>query len=171
MFHVDETWMQRGLDALESVFQVDDAAKRDMIEYLFDAGFWSRERLTWPAAQARFNDCLNPNKGQFFKVSELWALMKAFGRHQLLHVMAEDLGYQPLRQAPTEERRQALLERIATAEEWMRAEVSRARAELAELDVKPALRVHPAIHEGRGSFSRSEDRDDVLPDGAMPGGF
>lgn len=154
MFHVDEVWMQRGLDALEDVFRVDDATKRDMIEYLFDAGFWNRDKLKWEAAVARFNDCLNPNKTQFFKVSEVWALMKAFGRDGLLHAMVEDLGYKPLHKLATEERRQELLERIATAEERMLFEVRAAKHELAELETAPVrVRVHPAIHEGRGGFS------------------
>lgn len=163
MFHVDEVWMQRGLDALEDVFRVDDATKRDMIEYLFDSGFWNRDRLKWDAAVARFNDCLNPNKAQFFKVSEVWALMKAFGRDSLLHAMVEDLGYKPLHKLATEERRQELLERIATAEERMLFEVRAAKHELAELETQAPVRVHPAIHERRGGFSVPDDAGYPLP--------
>lgn len=162
MFHVDEVWMQRGQDALEDMFRVDDAVKRDMIQFLFDEGFWNKQSLSWEAAVARFNDCLNPNKPKFFKVSEVWAMMKAFRRHGLLHAMADDLAYQPLHQAPTEERRLELLERIAVAEERMLAERRTAKRELGLLE-EPAdnVRVHPAFHEGRGSFSVPDDDEGV----------
>lgn len=157
MFHVDELWLQAGLDALEETFRVGDDVKRDMIQFLFDEGFWNKERLTWAAAVARFNDCLNPNKAQFFKVSELWALMKAFDRHTLLQAMADDLGYQRLRQLPSAERRQALLERIARAEEQLLATIGAAKRELAELDAPSRTpRIHPGIHEHRGAFSVAE---------------
>lgn len=156
MFHVDEVWMQRGLDALDEMFRVSDATKRDMIQFLFDEGFWDKGRLSWAAAVARFNDCLNPNKPQFFKISELWALMKAFRRHGLLHAIADDLGYQALRQMPTEERRQALLERIAAGQEALAALLAHAHAELADLDTKPVVRVHPALRDGRGAFCAAD---------------
>lgn len=176
MFHVDEVWMQRGLDALEEMFRVDDATKRDMIEFLFNEGFWNKEQLKWEAAVARFNDCLNPNKPKFFKLAELWALMKAFRRHGLLHAMGEDLGYQPLRVAPTEARRQELLERIAVAHECLLAEYQRARAELPELTPTTApVRIHPAFHEGHGGFSRAPQDATSLTDeqdaGQPSGGF
>lgn len=164
MFHVDEVWMQRGLDALEEMFRVDDATKREMIQFLFDEGFWDVKTLKWTAAIARFNDCLNPSKERFFKLGELWALAKAFRRHGLLHAMVEDLGYQRLREKPTEERRQELLARIAVAQERMLAEVLTAKRELELLDEQPdRLRVHPAIHEGRGSFSQASAEPEPPP--------
>lgn len=157
MFHVDKLWMQHGLDALEEMFRVEDATKRDMIQFLFDEGFWDVNSLKWSAAVVRFNDCLNPGKDRFFKVAELWALAKAFHRHGLLHAMAEDLGYHRLREKPTEERRQELLARIATAQERMLAEVLDAKRELQLLDEPaPNVRLHPAIKEGGGSFSAPE---------------
>lgn len=164
MFHVDKLWMQRGLDALEEMFRVDDATKREMIQFLFDEGFWDASTLKWSAAIARFNDCLNPAKDRFFKLAELWALAKAFHRHSVLHAMGEDLGYQRLREKPTEERRQELLARIATAEERMLGEVLPARRELELLD-EPAetVRMHPAIREGRGSFSQQTPNDTEPP--------
>lgn len=169
MFHVDEQWLQAGLDALEETFRVGDADKRDMIQFLFDEGFWNKEKLTWTAAVARFNDCLNPNKNQFFKLSELWALMKSFERPQLLQAMASDLGYQPLRQVPSDERRQALLERIARAEEQLLDLIASSKRELAELDAPDAkVRIHPAIHERRGAFSVVTPD---APDGARGGTF
>lgn len=156
MFQVDKLWMQRGLDALEEMFRVDDATKRDMIQFLFDEGFWDSSSLKWSAAVVRFNDCLNPGKDRFFKLAELWALAKAFHRHQLLHAMAEDLGYYPVRERPSEERRQELLARIAAAEERMLAGVLDAKRELGLLGEAPSTpRMHPAIREGRGSFSVS----------------
>jgi hypothetical protein len=153
--YIDATWMQKGLDALNETFCVDDATRRDMIQFLFDEGFWDTEKLTWSAAVTRFNECLNPRRPQFFKFAEIWALMKRFRRYALLHAMVEDLEFQPLRPQPTESRRQDLLERIARAEEQHVALVKAARAELGRLDADPpARRMNPAFTEGDGSFCR-----------------
>lgn len=165
MFHVDKVWMQHGLDALEDMFRVDDATKRAMIQFLFDEGFWDASSLKWSAAIVRFNDCLNPGKDRFFKMAELWALAKAFHRHGLLHAMAEDLGYQRLREKPTEERRQELLTRIANAQERMLAEQMDAKRELDLLD-EPAgkMRIHPVIQEGHGLFSLADKTEPAQED-------
>lgn len=153
---LDPMWMQRGQDALRETLNVDDATKRDMIQFLLDEGFWNKDKLTtWDSAVARWNACMNPGKAEFFKTSELWALMKRFRRYQLLQAMAEDLAFD-LKPKATEERRQELLERIAAAEEWRNAEVGAARAELARMDEPTNVRVHPAFQEGRGSFSRAD---------------
>lgn len=169
MFHVDKVWMQHGVDALEAMFRVDDATKRDMIQFLFDEGFWDASSLKWSAAVVRFNDCLNPGKDRFFKMAELWALAKAFHRHGLLHAMADDLGYYPLREKPTEERRQELLTRIANAQERLVAEQLDAKRELDLLDESGGeVRIHPAIREGRGAFSLP---DDVVPEHTTWNGF
>lgn len=155
--YIDAEWMQKGVNALNDTFSVDDDTKREMIQFLFDEGFWDVKKLTWGAAVTRFNECLNPGRPQFFKIAELWALMKRFGRHQLLRAMAADLGYEPLRRQPTEARRQELLERIADAEEELLAIVKGARAELARMDAAPKpIRMHPAIQDGEGSFSAGE---------------
>lgn len=153
---VDPKWMQRGWEALRETFNVDGATKRDMIQFLLDEGFWHKDRLTWEGAEKRFNDCINPTRDTFFKLVELWALMKQFRRFHLLEVMADDLGFRPLVQMPTEERRLELLERIAAAEEQMLAVVGPARAELDKLDAAPEVRVHPAFQENRGGFSRPD---------------
>jgi len=152
---IDAGWMQKGLDALAETFSVDDQTKREMIQFLFDEGFWDKDKLTWSAAVTRFNECLNPRRPQFFKFAEIWALMKRFRRYALLHAMAEDLEFQPLRPLPTEARRQDLLERIATAEEQHLALIKAARAELDRLDAEPPVRrINPAFVDGDGSFCR-----------------
>lgn len=153
---IDAQWQQRGLDAVRASFDVDAAMKRLMIEFLFDEGFWNRESLSWDAAISRFNDCLNPGKPAFFKLGEVWALMMRFERHDLFFAIARDLGFE-VRRVPTEERRQALLERIAVATEVCTATVSSAHAELARLSTEP-----PAARGINGHVSRfSLDADGV----------
>lgn len=149
-------WLQRGLDALKQTLEVNPELKRQMVEWLLEVGLWDRESLTYDAAVARFNGNLNPGKSHHFRPSEVWALMKQFRRYEFLFAMCEDLGFEPPRQKPTEERHQALLERIAAATEVCAATVSAARAELALLDSAPAIRVHPAITARIGSFSLPE---------------
>jgi hypothetical protein len=157
---IDAQWMQRGLDALRSTLDVDGATKRRMIEVLFDEGFWDRERLSQDAAISRFNDCLNPGKPAYFKIGEVWALMLHFERHELFFAMARDLGFE-VRRIPTEERRQSLLERIATATEAHAAMLAQATAELARLgaDAPP----------GRGIPGQTTRFS--LGDEPSPGGF
>lgn len=116
MAWIDEPWLRRAFDALKETLDSDPRLKREMIQFLLDEGFWDSKHLKWDSAVARFNACLNPARDDAFKVGEIWALMKRFGRHQLFLAMAEDLGYEA-RRIPTEERRQELLERIADASE------------------------------------------------------
>ncbi|MGH8073679.1 MAG: hypothetical protein ACREO4_06350 [Lysobacter sp.] len=132
MAWIDEQWLRMALDAMRDTFGNDPHLKRDMIQFLFDEGFWDAKTLSWDAAVARFNGCLNPNKSEFFKTGELWALMKRFDRHQLFLAMATDLGYE-VRRIPTDERRQQLLERIAVAYEGCERSVAGAAAELSRL--------------------------------------
>jgi hypothetical protein len=159
---LDPTWMQRGWEALRDTLTVDDATKREMIQFLLDEGFWDRKRLTKAAAVARWNACMNPGKPEFFKLAEVWALMKRFRRFELLHAIVEDLCFERLKPKATEARRQELLERIAEVEGSLLTLLSAARAELDALDATPApARLHPAIYDGRGMFSQG----DVDPDG------
>lgn len=154
---LDPIWMQRGYDALREMFNVDASTKRDMIQFLLEEGFWDKEHLSWENAERRFNACLNPARADYFKIYELWALMKRFRRYHMLHAMADDLAFRPLEPLPTEERRLELLERIAAAEEQMLAVCRPARAELEKLDAAPdPVRVHPAFQEGRGGFSKPD---------------
>lgn len=128
----DTAWQQRGLEALREMFSVSGQQRREMIEFLFDAGFWDRKKLSWSAAEARWNDCKNPDKPAFWKLTELWALMRQFGRHHVFLAMGEDLEYD-LRRRPTEERLQALLERTAVQLERTEAELADCRAALARV--------------------------------------
>lgn len=152
MAWIDESWLRSAFEALEATLKVDARLKRDMIQFLFDEGFWDTEKLSWPAAEARFNACLNPNKSDFFKIGELWALMKRFGRHELFLAMADDLGYE-VRRKPTEERRMELLERIAIATERCEAASTTAAAELIRLERTPDSKVARLPGGGRPSFS------------------
>src|SRR5690348_3465057 len=119
---LDIEWMQRGVDAMREMLDVDGATKRAMIEFLFEEGFWDRTTLkSWEAAEEKFTNCLNPSKKVYFKIGEVWALMKRFRRYHLLDAMLEDLGCYPRREKPTEERRIELLERIAANQEKLLA--------------------------------------------------
>ena len=116
-------------------------------------------KLSWPAAVARWKDCKNPGKAYFFKIGELWALMKRFSRHQLFLAMAEDLGYE-VRQRPTEDRRQELLERIAKAIEASHATTDAAMSELARLTSNETVASVSRDPGGQIHFSL-EDEDDT----------
>lgn len=154
---LDPMWMQRGWEALRDTLAVDDATKRDMIQFLLDEGFWDKSALKWESAERKFNACLNPARNDYFKIYEIWALMKRFRRYQLLYAMADDLDFRPLEMMSTEERRQELLLRIAVAEEQLLKVKLAACAELETLDQPPEpVRVHPAFQEARGGFSRAD---------------
>jgi hypothetical protein len=162
MAWTDEVWLRSAFEALRTTFDVDRHLKKEMVQFLLDEGFWDKDRLEWDSAIARFNGCLNPNKSDFFKVGEVWALMRRFGRHELFLAMAEDLGYD-VRIRPTEERRQQLLERIAESMERNEQTVASARADLARLDVQvPSSNVHSIPADSRRLlFSRHGDRSGV----------
>lgn len=133
MAWIDEGWLRKAFESLKATLDVDTQLKRDMIQFLLDEGFWDKERLQWDSAVARFNACLNPNKTDFFKLGEVWALMKRFCRHELFLAMAEDLGYE-VRAKPTEERRLELLERIASASEKLDATIAEATREMVRIN-------------------------------------
>ena len=145
-------WMQRALDALRDTLHVEPDLRKQFIEFLFDTGSWDRSKVTWENAVTRYNACLNPGSQSYFKLSELWILMKRFGRHQLFLAMAEDLGYE-VRIKPTDERQQELLARLASALEAATAASNMTIEDLRRLapDAR-ALRIHPAIAEGSTSF-------------------
>ncbi|CAM5589895.1 hypothetical protein [Rhodanobacter lindaniclasticus] len=156
----DATWSRRGLAALHAMLDVDDRTRRDMIQFLFDEGFWDAHRLTWDAAVARWNDGKNPSKTTFFKVGELWALALRFERHQLFLAVMESLGY-TVRRTPTEERRQALLEQMVDAMTRCEQTLEASRAELARLGAPETCREVPAVYGDPVRFSRDD----------APGGF
>lgn len=138
--YIDDAWLNKAWRVLRDMLDVDAHLRKQMIQFLIDEGFWSKD-LEWPSAIAKWNACLNPQKGEFFKLGEIWALMLRFQRPQLFLAMAEDLGYQVF-ELPTEARRQAVLERIATATVRAEQELAAARAALERIDAiaeeKPA---------------------------------
>jgi hypothetical protein len=160
MSWIDERWLQSAFDSMRRTFyEIDPQLKREMIQFLLDEGFWDAQKLTWDAAVARFNACLNPNKADtFFKLGEIWALMKRFERFDLLIAMADDLGFD-LAPRPTEARRQQLLLRIAEATEKCTAAVEGARAELDRLADVPVREGPSGIARaaGRPQFSRCRE--------------
>jgi hypothetical protein len=149
---IDASWQQQGLEALRATFNVETKKRNEMIQFLYDEGFWDIERLTWDAGVARWNDCLNPSKSAFFKMGELWALMKRFGNHDLFEAMAADLGYE-IRRRPTEERRMALLERIAQATEGYAESIAAAQAELARLHAPTGEKVSAPARPSSARFA------------------
>lgn len=159
----DPQWVQSGVDALRETLNVDGETKRRMVEFLRDEGFWDPTRQSWDSAIARFNACLDPSKSEYFKVAEVWALMRKFRRYHLLHAMAADCGFAPLCELPTEERRLRLLERIAAAQET----IAGGMAELERLaSPAPAQRIEAGVRTG-GQFSQPGDSDT----NHYPGGF
>lgn len=167
MTWLDKQWQQHALEAMLQTFDAAPHLKRQMVEFLLDEGFWDRSRLSWDAAIARFNACLNPNKAEFFKISEAWALMKRFQLHELALAMIEDLGYERPRLRPTEERRQALMQQMVQAIENSNQVVAAAQAELARLRGEGSgdpVRLHPTIAEGKHpAFSLSDDATQTGP--------
>ncbi|MGH8028032.1 MAG: hypothetical protein ACREO0_15035, partial [Pseudoxanthomonas sp.] len=146
--YIDETWLQDALGALHATFKdVDDKMKTQMVQFLLDEGFWDAEKLDFPSAIARFNACCNPNKAEFFKMGEIWALMRRFNRHQLFHAMAHDLGYE-LRVIPTEERRQQLLQQLVDHTERLEYQLTAGRAAMERLMAAPVPGVK-LVHAGQ----------------------
>lgn len=151
-------WMQLGVDAMRETLDGDPRLKRQMVQFLLDESFWDTDKLGWDGALARFNACLNPARSEFFKLSEVWALMKRFDRHHTFLAMAHDLGYE-VRRRSTEERKQELLERLVLAMERLGHEREFALAEAERLaSVPPDRGMDPVVRAGSGRFS-------------MPGGF
>jgi hypothetical protein len=157
MPYIDDTWARSAFQALRQTLDVDDHTRKEMIQFLMDEGFWPADR-EWASAVARWNSCLNPTKPEFFKMGELWALMRRFGRHQLFQAMADDLGFE-VRERPTEERRQRLLERIEHIESELLFELQNTRAELARMDTPDAA---PRA-ASRGVSSPRFSLDDAIP--------
>lgn len=166
---LDAEWQRQGLAALRETLNVDPRLRREMIQFLFDEGFWDASKLSWDAAVARWNDCLNPGKNSFFKIGELWALMKRFERFHLWLAMADDFGFEH-RRKPTEERLLAQLEKLTAAIEHSERELADARTEIARLTTPTASHGAPVVrmtHSGEPVRFLVDD-DDA---GAAPGGF
>lgn len=149
---IDETWLRKAHQALKQTLEVDSNTRRDMIQFLFDEGFWDEKTLSWDSAVARFNDCNNPTKTQFWKLGELWALMLRFERLQLFHAMAESFGYE-VRPLPTEARRIALLERIVANQERFDGQQQELMADLGRLCTAPLEQRLPSMPGTRPQFS------------------
>lgn len=153
---VDDAFLSAAFDALQETISADRHLRKDMIQFLLDEGFWPAD-LKWDSAVARFNGCLNPSKGEYFKISELWALMKRFGRHQLFLAMADDLGYEVRRRADIE-RVQLLFEDIVARLDTRDAEDRHVRAQAESL--MAALQASAPRADGGvrrvGHFSRAE---------------
>lgn len=108
--HVEDAFFSNAFEALQETISSDRHVRKEMIQFLLDEGFWPAD-MKWDSATARFNACLNPSKPEYFKISELWALMRRFDRHHLFLAMAEDLGYEVRRRTDLE-RVQLLYEEI-----------------------------------------------------------
>lgn len=152
MSYIDETWLRKAFQSLREVVDVDDHTRRKMIQFLMDEGFWD-STLKWETAEAKWNSCKNPNKSEFFKIGEIWALMLRFGRYQLFQAMADSFGAQIV-WLPTEARRQAVLERLADSYDRFELDQAAARAELERLATAPIEPRAPGVVPGsRAQFS------------------
>ena len=154
---LDDPWFERAFEALQEALRVEKRLQKEMIQFLFDEGFWDPDKLTWEAAATRFVGCLNRSKTDTnFKLSEIWALMKRFGRHHVFLAMADDLGYE-VRLKPTEERRQDLLERAVTLLERLDDASTALRGDIERLVSGEVHDPSPRAHGGpRPSFSRAD---------------
>lgn len=148
---VSPEWSQRAMNVLQETLDVHPELKVEMVKFLIDNGFWS-DKLTAHSAMSRFNGNLNPDRpGEFFKLSEVWALMKRFGRHALFVAMAEDLGYE-VRRKPTDERILDAVERLAHELQRSNDAAQLARQQLGFLTEVHPLRIHPVFQRGAGAF-------------------
>ena len=142
-------------EALRETLRVESAMKREMIQFLQDEGFWDHD-VKWTSAEARFNACVSRTKGEFFKISELWALMKRFGRHHLFLAMAEDLGYEVRRRTDLE-RVQLLLEEVLEKLDERDASTASLRALLQNTVADNIGGATSAGRANRAKFSRAAD--------------
>lgn len=125
--------------------------KRLAIEFLLQSAQWDVTGVTPESAESRYNGNLNPAKKLNFRISEVWSLMRYLGRHQLLHAMAEDLGYEPLVRRPTEARKQEAYEKIHLELRRHNDAMAQLAGQLGVADMAQ-LRIHPAYQDGVGSF-------------------
>ena len=146
MSYIDDVWLRRAHQCLAAVFDVDDRTRNDMIQFLFDEGFWDPKKLSHEAALARWRANLNPTKGEFWKLSEVWALSMRFRRPQLLQAWADSMGY-ALTEIPTEARRQELLQRTVDLLERLDAQREELVSDLQRL-AAPAPKEHLAAPPG-----------------------
>lgn len=152
---LEQEFFDGAYEALRETLRVESAMKREMIQFLQDEGFWDAD-VKWTSAEARFNACVSRTKGEFFKVSELWALMKRFGRHHLFLAMAEDLGYEVRRRTDLE-RVQLLLEDVLEKLDERDASTASLRAMLQNVVVEKIDGAPAGARPGRQKFSRAAD--------------
>lgn len=163
----DAVWVQRGLDALKATLDVDPVLKQQMIDFLLEEGFWDRRRLSDAAARTKFNACLNPGKPDFFKLSEIWALMKRFRRYELLFAMCEDMGFERPVQIPPRARRAELLRQLQAIHQQHAGQVAELERLMAQMDDEPGtdeerphgLRIHPAMREPGPMFDLPDETE------------
>lgn len=167
-------WMARGLRALCATVDSDSDLKRQMIEFMFETGMWNSKELTYSAAVSKFNNCLNPDRPEYFRTMHVWALMKRFGRFELFLAMADDLGFE-VRHRATPEREQELLLRLADAYQETNRLLALTLTNVQHLhQAAPSLPVHPSFQRGTGSFSFEAPDTDLTNrrhDGDAAGGF
>lgn len=156
MSFIDETWLRIAFQSLHKTLDFDAGTRKQAIQFLLDEGFWDETKLTWEAAIARWNSCLNPNKPEFFKLGEVWALMRRFGQHELFLAMAQDLGYE-VRPMATEERRQVLLDQLQRTVAAQQETMAQLQASLERLDATAPAPRGPAFAGGtRPAFSLAD---------------
>ncbi len=166
-----EAWLREALGALKRSLDVDPRTKNEMVQFLLDEGFWDKEKLSnWDSAIAKFNSCLNPNKAEFFKIGEVWALAKRFGRHELFLAMAHDLGYE-VRRVPSAERHQQLLEELATLQAQHNAHVERIGTQLQHMHAAGQGPVAGTVRTGTHPprFSAGGEWEGAQPPAALHG--
>lgn len=155
----DPQWLQRGLDAMQATFDVDSTTKQQMIDFLLAEGFWDTNKLTPAAARTKFNACMNPMKPDFFKLSELWVLMKRFRRYELWLAMGEDMGFECPQQIPLTTRRADLERQLLELRQQSQAQLEALENALTRLDdvagaahSSGTVRIHPVMREAGPRF-------------------
>ncbi len=156
MSFIDETWLRRAHQAVKAVFDVDEHTRNDMIQFLFDEGFWDRDKLDWTAAITKFRGNCNPSKSEFWKISEVWAISLRFRRPHLMLAMAESMGHATY-EIPTEARRQALMTRMVELHERFDEQRAELQADMQRLAVAPVPERLPSVPGQRPIFSMKEE--------------
>lgn len=88
----DAEWFDRCHKALVADFGDNPDTKPDMVQFMFDAGFYDPKTLTPAAGLQRFNDCLNPNRAHRFKIVEVLALARRFRRVAFVSLIMREMG-------------------------------------------------------------------------------
>lgn len=150
-------WFNRAHKALMADFGDDPELKRQMVQFLFDAGFYDASRLSFRAGLQRFTDCLHPAKPEKFRITEIWALSIQFRRFATISAMAEDLGGRPAQIVE-------MVTQVLAAQQEMLEKLSRIMASTGYAPLADA-RMHPHLREAIPTLSLGGEGGELCEEG------